>query len=332
MKVGKRYSMPDFNSVLAPVKDWYESKRNAAGNVNTNVMTVGLILARKVRQGLPLTSARVKTPNGSQVSGLSGKAIAKILREYNEFRPSPAEGGRTSRGTLDHALELMDIINTSAKGISVDDVPDLAHQLEEFFFDCLERDYMDRQTLEVEIDWTRPVPAMVSDILEAASQRADKPTGTVLQHLVGAKLQMRFPDEQIGMDNANAADQQTSRQGDFEIGNTAFHVTMAPMEKLIDRCRSNIRDHYRPVIVTPRGKMAGAWVLADNEALGDKVEVVGAEDWIGMNIQEMSVFDEDSIKANIISLIREYNRRIRLSESDQSLQVEEPKWFGEAAD
>lgn len=84
--------------------------------------------------------------------------------------------------------------------------------------------------------------------------------------------------------------------------------------------------------MTPRAKVAAAEGLADNEALGDKVAVVAAEDWIGMNIQEIALFDEDAIRKGVISLIREYNRRIRLIEPDQSLQIEEPKWFEGNAD
>jgi len=88
---------------------------------------------------------------------------------------------------------------------------------------------------------------VVSDILKAVTERSDKPTGAVLQHLIGAKLQLRFPDIHIGR---NAADLHTDYEGDFQVRTTAFHVTTVSLEKLISRCVENNRAGYRPVIFT----------------------------------------------------------------------------------
>ncbi|OCK13735.1 DUF4928 family protein [Cutibacterium avidum] len=143
---------------------------------------------------------------------------------------------------------------------------------------------------------------------------------------VGAKLQLRFPDLEVGMDRANAADQQTDRQGDFQIGTTAFHVTVSPMQKLIDRCRENIRDGYRPVIVTSSDRVAAARQLAEVGEIGDQVQVAAVEDWVGTNIEEISQYEGNHIRCGVALLIRTYNVRITEIEVDQSLRIDEPEW------
>ena len=65
-----------------------------------------------------------------------------------------------------------------------------------------------------------------------------------------AKLQLRFPSEKIGTDHANATDLQAGDAGDFQIGDTKFHVTVASMEHLIERCEENLRYGFRPIILT----------------------------------------------------------------------------------
>lgn len=206
---------------------------------------------------------------------------------------------------------------------------DLAEVLETYFVGRISEDFFDKQRLEVEIDPDKPVAAVVTDILNAAAQRADTPTGDVLQHLVGAKLQLRFPDAEIGVDKANAADQQTDREGDFQIGSTAFHVTVAPMEKLIARCISNKREGYRPVILTPAWRVSAARTMLEiaDQGMAAKVGVVAAEEFIGTNIEEIAIYDSDAIRRSVADLIRAYNERIDAIETDKSLMIDEPRWI-----
>src|SRR5699024_1245159 len=149
----------------------------------------------------------------------------------------------------------------------------------------------------------------------------------VLQHLVGAKLELRFPGEDVGRDRATTADQQTDREGDFQIGTTAFHVTVSPMEKLIDRCRQNLRSGYRPVILTPTSRLLAARQMVENVGHLDRIGVQSAEDYIGTNIEELSTYDVDEIRQGLSALIFTYNDRIHEVESDHSLMIEIPKWM-----
>jgi hypothetical protein len=188
-------------------------------------------------------------------------------------------------------------------------------------------DYFDKQRITVDLDYNKPVASVVSDILKASAERSDKPTGAVLQHLIGAKLQLRFPNVKIGSDRANAADLHTDREGDFQVGTTAFHVTTAPMEKLISRCVENKRAGYRPVILTLESKVIAARQMADNVGMSEQIAVQAAETFIGNNIEEIAIYDGDKIREGLARLIRTYNVRINTIEIDKSLMIDEPRWI-----
>ena len=96
-------------------EQWYESHRKK-GRVNTNVMTAGIAVAELLKRNYPLTTENVSTKNGSQVRGLSGSFVRKVLIDNGENRPFTSEGGRTSRGTLKQAIELAALINDALGG------------------------------------------------------------------------------------------------------------------------------------------------------------------------------------------------------------------------
>lgn len=324
--------MPDnFNQTcpyLQAAQVWYESNRAKNGAMNTNVMNAGLIVSQMISDGLPIDDERLLSGGGSQVRGLSGQSIAKILESHGESRLFTREGGRTSRGTINLAKSFRDALNNvTPLSPSLQGENALSFFLEGFFTDCVRLDYFDKQRISVDLQPSKPVSVIIEDILRAASERSDKPTGAVLQHLVGAKLQLRFPDEKIGLDQANAADMQTDREGDFQVGTTAFHVTVAPMEKLINRCNENKKAGYRPVILTLDRKVQAAKQMADNAGIAEDISVQSAEVFIGTNIEEIATYDGDKIRQGIARLIEAYNHRILTVEVDKSLMIEEPKWI-----
>ncbi|WP_313825047.1 DUF4928 family protein [Leclercia sp.] len=313
---------------LAAAKSWYEGERAKGGSINTNVMNAGLIVSRMMADGMPITDERLYSEGKSQVRGLSGSTISKILEQHGETRIFTREGGRTSRGTIFLAAAFRDVLNSiQVNGNEPVDTALVSNQLEAFFTQCVRLDYFDKQRITVDLDYNKPVSTVVSDILKAAAERSDKPTGAVLQHLIGAKLQLRFPGVEIGRDRANAADMHTDREGDFQVGTTAFHVTTAPMEKLISRCVENKRAGYRPVILTLENKVSAARQMADNVGMSEQIAVQAAENFIGNNIEEIAIYDGDKIREGVARLIRTYNARVDAIETDKSLMIDEPRWL-----
>jgi hypothetical protein len=319
---------------LDAATSWYESKRaRKTGNVNFNVMATGLAISVFLRTtDFPLKDKNITATNGAQVKGLNAAFVQRILDAHGVRGRIPVEGGRTSRGTITHALEFAHAVNRTLEPYNPSAIAlaFASDALEDYFVDRIVVDYLNKQKLSVSIDATRPVSSIVADIISAARDRGDKPTGTVVQHLVGAKLELRFPELQIGRDRANAADQQTNRPGDFLVGTTAFHVTMNPATKLLDRVRENIRDGYRPMVLVPEDEVDFARGLFRSEQdLQNRVGVQSIETFVGTNVEEMSLFDSVAVRRSVALLVRMYNERIEQVEADMSLRIVEPRWFGE---
>ena len=114
--------------------------------------------------------------------------------------------------------------------------------------------------------------------------------GPVAQHLVGAKLQLRFPTETISNESYSTADDQLGRPGDFFVGSTVFHVTVAPMPPVFDKCIKNLEDGYRVYLLVPERELSGARYNAENKAPG-KIAVESIESFVGQNIEELSFFN-----------------------------------------
>lgn len=314
---------------LSDIRPWYESKRLRNGRIFTNVMTAGLMLTDLMADAFPLEEDDYLTT--SQVKGLSGDRIKAILARHGESRQFTREGGRTSRKTMAHCRELAQVLNTSlgagayldATAEEQEEVRDL---LQEWFVGRVRADYLEGQRIAAdELDPNKPSKRAIAGLLQAAQVRGGYAAGAVAQHLVGAKLSLRFPDSPIGNESYSTADQQTDRQGDFRVGDTAFHVTMSPGDNLMsNRCRANLRDGFRPLVLVPEVRVEAARQLAENAGIGDRVGVSSIEEFVGTNIEELATFTSQGIRSGLRALLERYNERVEAVESDPSLRIEIP--------
>jgi hypothetical protein len=145
--------------------------------------------------------------------------------------------------------------------------------------------------------------------------------GTVMQHIVGAKLDLVLGEGKIVHHCANQADLQYDRSGDFEIDDTIIHVTTAPMERLINKCKQNLDDGKRPMIVTLSTKTAAAEQLAQNEGVEDFIEMVDFEAFIVYNLLELSLANTSFCKVQVEDLIRRYNILIETYEPVHGIRL-----------
>lgn len=318
------------DDLFGKVADWYETKRDQkSGQVNANVMCAGLYVSQHLASALPLSPGDYRTKKG-QVKGAGGPQAAKILAKHGEDRPFLAEGGRTSRATISFADELVEIINSWAAEngkaqMGSEDRQLLSHALQSWFVRVIQNEYFAKQRISAVIDPAKPVRVAVMALLEAGRQRGGTAAGAIAQHLVGAKLSLRFPDQKINVESYTTADQQTARAGDFQVHDTAIHVTMNPSESLFTvRCRNNLNHGYRPRVLVPEHKVAAAYQLAENAGMHDRIAVQSVEDFVGTNIEEIAQFETGSIKSGLRALLEKYNERIASAEADKSLMVEIP--------
>jgi len=145
---------------------------------------------------------------------------------------------------------------------------------------------------------------------------------TVLQHLVGAKLDLILPTEKRAAHHgADVADAPTARAGDFVLDDVTIHVTTTPSEALIRKCKNNIEAGLRPIIVTISESRAGVESIARGFDIEGGIDVIEAEQFIATNILEWSQLVAKSQRIEIERLILRYNEIIESIETDPSLLI-----------
>ena len=284
-------------------------------------LCVMLVLTRKARGRRPPYSAEdFLTPQGGQVAGLGGAAVQAILADHGISRVLAEEGGRTSRGSIKRMQSYIAFLNSLADEGNLD-------------FDAIESWWIERvqnffasQPFKLKVDSSRSLRSIVEDLIEAAFARQRQCPGTmaagaVLQHLVAAKLEIALQNVDIEHRGFAVADAPAARKGDFLVGDTAIHVTTAPSEALVRKCCDNLAESLCPLIITTQAGAAGAAALARNADVADRIEILEVEQFVAMNVLELSGFQMAQRPVTVRELIDSYNRIISECETDPSLKI-----------
>jgi hypothetical protein len=193
-------------------------------------------------------------------------------------------------------------------------------RLQEFLVEKV-REFHSRQRLKVQYDPAKTTQQFVQDLLKLASENGK--AGAVAQHLVGAKLQLRFPGLTVENRPFSAADEQLGRPGDYIVGSTAFHITVAPMPGVYERCQENLNGGLRVYLLVPEQKVMGARQNAETAAPG-RIAVESIESFVSQNIEELSAFSAEQLAVQFRQLLETYNRRVDEAQDDKSLMVDIP--------
>lgn len=146
--------------------------------------------------------------------------------------------------------------------------------------------------------------------------------GAMLQHLVGAKLDVVMGPEVVVHHGHSVADHSTERQADFALNDVAIHVTTHPTEALVRKCESNLQAGLKPLIVTLDEGVAGAVFLLKGAGLASRVDVLDAGQFLTANIYERSAFQSSGRKETLIALLTRYNEIVSKCETDPSLRIQ----------
>lgn len=290
---------------------------------NKGALSVMLHVTRVARnEGLPLDANSLLTDEEGQVRGLSGPTVQAILREYGITKKLSSEGGRTSRGSLAKMQRYVRFLNQ----LYEDALADLS-SIEQWWVERV-IDFFASKPFILRYDVSRTLYFIIQDLLEQARKRqASNPgttyVGAVLQHLVGAKLELALAGKnvQIIHHGASVADAPTSRAGDFLIKQIAIHVTTFPSLGLMEKCKENLATGLRPIIVTIHEHVKTAEVLTNAENIADRVEILAAEQFLATNLYELSGFGEIERNTTVERLLAVYNRLIDEHETDPSLRI-----------
>ncbi|HET8612390.1 MAG TPA: DUF4928 family protein [Sphingomonas sp.] len=284
---------------------------------------IALVVTDKaVREGLPLDPNSMLTAGGAQVQGASGARVQAILKTHGIGRRLTSEGGRTSRGGPRKMQAYVAFLNHHWR----EEPFDLA-QVMAFWIDRV-RDYFASRPFVLDLDAASGMRGTIRKLVAAVEHRQKELNGatlvgTVVQHLIGAKLEIALGLEAgaLARHGASVSDQ-GGRSGDLEQGDTVIHVTTAPGSPLIEKCAANLAAGKRPLIVTGRNRLASADGLLDDAGLSDRVDVLDYEGFLAANVFELGRFERDGRQDAIKRIVERYNIIIDMLEGDPSLRIE----------
>ena len=265
----------------------------------------------------PINTDSYVTEKKGQVAGIGEANLRKILAEHGITRQLAKEAGRTNRGSMGLMRAYASLINSLPCPVDYSEI-------ESYWIECV-REYFAGQPFKLAGDSSRSISSAVDDLLyQAMKRQKDNPgmmyAGTVLQHLVAAKLEIIMPV--IEIHGASDADDQTGREGDFIVEDTAIHCTTAPANLLVEKCRSNIEHGMNPIIVTITSRVVTARSLLEDAGIGGRVEVWDLQQFLSTNVYEHGFFKTESRKAFLTELIDAYNGIIDEFETDPSLRIQ----------
>ena len=285
-------------------------------------LSVALVVTNHAREDrLPLDPETLVTDGGGQVRGLGKTRVQAILKEHGIERVLAAEGGRTSRGSLNNMRDYVAFLNAlHNKGIADVD------SIEAYWVECV-CSFFAGEPFTIKLDASRSLRHVVRDVLgQAVERQKEAPgmncAGAVLQHLVGAKLDCALKSVKVEHRSFSTEDAPGDRTGDFSIGDVAIHVTTAPGESVIERCRDNLDAGYKPILVTTQKGVAVAEGLAENARLAERIDIFEVEQFVALNLYEWGAFETAGRRVAIEDLMRRYSEIVEEVETDPSLKIE----------
>lgn len=294
-----------------------EKKLTGKGQIAT------MIFASRIarRAGLPFdVEGGITTEGEGQVKGLSKGAVQTILSDYGIDTVLAEEGGRTSRGSLGNIRAFLEFLNALHRLGAVD----LAST--EAWWVAQAKQFFNAKPFALRFEAGKSLRSVIRDLLAQAKKRQDEGGGTMfvgamLQHLIGAKLELALPSISILHNGFSVADSPTGRSGDFEIGNASLHVTTTPGEGVIRKCAANLSAGRHPIIITVHDMLAAADAFAAVQGITDKLDVLDAEQFLVANLHELGGFSSDKRRVTVEALIDKYNAIVRGNETDPSLCI-----------
>lgn len=303
---------------------WYRHLpvHKASGGPAKGTIAAALSVLERLKGDYLLEIEAHTAQGGAQISGASGQAVKKILAMFGETRPFAKEGGRTNRGGRGDIKKMLDALKEAdLEKLAVDKRNNILNEMQRFLVEKVV-EFHNRERIKMVYDTAKSTWQNIQGLLSAARETGKE--GPVAQHLVGAKLQLRFPDIAVSNESYSTADDQLGRPGDFHIGDTAFHVTVAPMGPVYEKCKDNLENGYRVYLLVPERAVTGARQNAELMVPG-RIAVEAIESFVGQNVEELSYFTRDKLKNGFRRLLETYNNRVDAAETDKSMLIELPK-------
>jgi len=289
---------------------------------NKGPLCVALHITRwAIKSGLPIDSSKMVTEGKGQVLGLGKSAVQRVLKDYEITKILASEGGRTSRSSMSNMQDYVAFLNKQAESPGFDPVA------VEKWWVLRVCDYFDASPIKLKVDASSSLKVCLAGIFDEgkrrqAENRGSTVVGAIMQHLVGAKLETLYPDQEIKHSGYSVADSPTGRSGDFEIGDCVIHVTTAPSKQLLLKCQENLDKSLRPLVISNAAGAVMAETLADELQISRRVEVLDITQFLVANVLEWTSFEGNKRRTTFEELMAHYNRIVTDCETDPSLKIE----------
>lgn len=248
--------------------------------------------------------------------------ICEPTSPYKNDRVLAEEGGRTTRGNIAKMRAYVDFLNAASSAGTLD-----FEQAERYWIAKVEA-FFASKPLKLRIDPQLGMRAVVRKLLDEAKKRQSMQkgatfVGTVMQHLVGAKLSIVLaPNVSVKHHSANQSDQNSTRTADFDIGDVSIHVTNSPSESLIAKCRENLQANRKPIVVTSAKGVVLADGLAENAGIAESLDIIEIEQFIATNVHELGRFANAASRGKVKEIVEKYNEIVGSKETDPGLMIE----------
>ena len=168
---------------LAELASWYNSlpTHKPANWPARGTIAAALVVLERLKSDFDLSLESHRAPGKSQIKGVSGAAVARILATQGETRAFLREGGRTNRGgpggieQMLHALE-----RSGLRDMSQEERSTVLNQLQAFLTEKV-REFHNRQRLKFVYDPSATTWHAIHSILSQAEESGK--AGPVAQHL-----------------------------------------------------------------------------------------------------------------------------------------------------
>jgi hypothetical protein len=222
------------------------------------------------------------------------------------------------RPDLEHTSNIMSVVQSLFKDLPCEERQEI-HRMQAFLIDKFS-DYQP-EPIKLSFDPLNSTWQSVHKLLDCGQKR--RAELLVAIHLVKATLELRFPALHIASECFSGADLQWGRPGDFRVGDTVFHVTVAPSHAVYEKCKRNLDKGLKVYLLVPERLSTGTKQNAELQATG-KVSVQSIESFVSQNIDEVAQFSKSALRKEFRRLLELYNKRVNATETNKSMMIEIP--------
>ena len=187
--------------------------------------------------------------------------------------------------------------------------------------------------LKLKFDAKKSIRAILQNLFQqaAALQKkfgCSKYVGAMLQHLVGAVLDLRLGKGVVKHNTfispppfPDVIDPSVEWKATFELNGLAVYVTELPREAFINKLSADLEAGLKPLIITTGDGVIVALAELQSTEWADRIDVLEVGQFLTANIYERSLFRVSDCKVTLKNIIERYNQIVEQCETDPVLRI-----------